>query len=84
MFQYALYRSLREKFDNVKLDITPFDWYKLHNGYLLEKVFNIKPIYAKKEELKYFYEILENKSLIVKLKRKLIRTLAPTRAIIYY
>ena len=42
MFQYAFYLSLANKFNNVKVDVSDFQDYELHNGLELESVFNIK------------------------------------------
>lgn len=52
IFQYALYKKLETLGNNVKLDITDFKSYYLHNGYELENVFNIKADYSNKEEVK--------------------------------
>jgi hypothetical protein len=41
MFQYAFYRSLQNKGINVYADLSDFDEYPLHNGYELERVFNL-------------------------------------------
>lgn len=50
MFQYAFYKSLLEKEIDVKVDISSFDNYKIHNGYEIEKIFNICPIKATIDE----------------------------------
>lgn len=42
MFQYAFYLALKEKSGNVKLDISSFRSYHLHNGFELDKIFNIQ------------------------------------------
>jgi hypothetical protein len=70
MFQYAFYRFLKEKYGNVKVDITDFFSYNLHNGYVLEDFFNLKV------EKANFYEILQlreenRKGVVCKIKRKL-------------
>jgi len=41
MFQYAFYLSLEKHFKNVKADLSDFESYALHNGFELEKIFNI-------------------------------------------
>lgn len=48
MFQYALYISLKHKCngETVKIDTSCFRGYPLHNGYELERVFNVKPEHA--------------------------------------
>lgn len=42
MFQYSFYVALNKKFNNVYADLTEFEQYTLHNGFELEKIFNIK------------------------------------------
>ncbi|MEH6307019.1 alpha-1,2-fucosyltransferase [Olivibacter sp. CPCC 100613] len=42
MFQYAFYKALEKQFDTVKADIREFKTYKLHNGFELENVFDIR------------------------------------------
>lgn len=48
MFQYALYISLKHKCngETVKIDTSCFRGYPLHNGYELERIFNVKPEHA--------------------------------------
>lgn len=41
MFQYSLYKSLQSKGIKVYADLSDFKDYPLHNGYELERVFNI-------------------------------------------
>lgn len=55
MFQYSFYKylSLLKKCD-LKLDISLFDSYKLHNGYELESVFKIIETKATQEEINIF------------------------------
>lgn len=72
MFQYAFLLALRESSgDEVLMDTSVFDTYKLHNGFELERVFNISARKATKEELKrltryttsYFLSRIYNKLL---------------------
>lgn len=42
MFQYAFYLFLKQHFNKVKVDLTGFSNYHLHNGYELEHVFGIR------------------------------------------
>lgn len=42
LFQYAFYLSLAQRFKYVKADLIDFEDYKLHNGFELETIFNIK------------------------------------------
>lgn len=41
MFQYAFYKSLKTKENDVKLDVSGFDKYTLHYGLELFKIFNV-------------------------------------------
>lgn len=43
MFQYALYLALKEKFpaETVKIDLSCFNGYPLHNGFELNKIFHL-------------------------------------------
>jgi len=43
MFQYALYLALKTKFpaEDIKIDISCFNSYKLHNGFELGHIFNV-------------------------------------------
>lgn len=59
MFQYAFALALKEKFpnDQIKLDISHFKGYSLHNGFEIERNFGILlPVATKKElrELTYY------------------------------
>ncbi|WP_442589784.1 alpha-1,2-fucosyltransferase [Pedobacter sp. AW31-3R] len=54
MFQFAFYKALENKFKNVKADISHFDNYRLHNGYELEKIFNISIHKASSITIKLF------------------------------
>lgn len=42
MFQYAFYKSLQSKGIKVYADLSDFENYPLHNGYELERVFNLR------------------------------------------
>lgn len=55
MFQYALYLSLKEKGKNVSLDTSFFYILKMHNGYELEKIFNLDSSYSNDSKLYTFY-----------------------------
>ena len=70
MFQYAMYKSLEKKGKLVKLDCKSFyETKKEHNGYELERIFDIKPNKPTKEDLEKFDE--NNISTLFKIKRKL-------------
>lgn len=42
MFEYTLVMSLRHRGYRVKIDISYYDFFKMHNGYELDRVFGIK------------------------------------------
>lgn len=42
MFEYAYVLALRERGIKVALDISYYEFFKMHNGYELERVFGIK------------------------------------------
>ena len=70
MFQYAMYKSLEKKGKLVKLDSKyKKKKKKEHNGYELERIFDIKPNKPTKEDLEKFDE--NNISTLFKIKRKL-------------
>ena len=71
MFQYALYKSLKIKGNDVRLDQTSYyNVKKEHNGYELEKVFDIHPNNAKQSEIDKFDE--NNINILRRIKRKLL------------
>lgn len=51
MFQYALYKSFKTKNRKTKLDISSFLYTDAHNGYELDKIFNLDIEYANQDEL---------------------------------
>jgi len=50
MFQYALWRSLHARGTDAKVDLRPFRRCAFHNGYELDRVFNVKPPTASEVE----------------------------------
>ncbi len=67
MFQYALYRSLLEKKNDVKYDLSGFGNYELHNGYELNRLFNITENIATKEECT---SLKDSNTFLGKVKKK--------------
>lgn len=67
MFQYAFYRMLKELDADTKLDISEFKYRKHHNGYELQKIFNIQADYASKKECNTLADV--SKSLWTELRR---------------
>lgn len=70
MFQYAFYRFIKEKYGNVKADITGFETYQLHNGFELEKIFNLSVEKADFRDISIVKE-LSSKDILSRVKRKL-------------
>lgn len=54
MFIYALYRSMRHKGIEAKIDMSWFNYYNAHNGYELSNLFGVKIIEATEEEVKRY------------------------------
>lgn len=70
MFQYALYRKLLTMEDDVYIDaITSYELFKnQHNGYELEKIFNINPKHA---NIRYIKQLSDtNSRLFARIRRK--------------
>ncbi|MDY0365404.1 MAG: alpha-1,2-fucosyltransferase [Arcobacteraceae bacterium] len=66
MFLYAYAKALEQKGYKTKLDISGFETYKLHGGYMLDK-YNISLSVANKNEISRYYK----RDLLSKLLRKL-------------
>ena len=71
MFQYALHLSLKEKGFDAKIDISQLQNYKLHNGYELERIFNVAPQIASYKEVCKLSRNRKN-DLISKIGRKIL------------
>lgn len=72
MFQYALYLSLREINPDIAIDISEFKYRKHHQGYELERIFNITPKVA--SELEVAKMVDTSKAFWATLRRKLFGT----------
>ena len=68
VYQYAFALYLKEKGFKVKLDISNFDTYNLHDGFLLDKIFNLELKIAEKESVSSF---LSKKTMLFKIKNRL-------------
>lgn len=65
LFQYAFYLSVKDKFnEKTKLDIHDMESYDLHNGYELERIFNLGENYCSKEEK---FVVQSTKNIFTKL-----------------
>lgn len=74
MFQYALYKNFKKLNIETSLDISDFNKYSLHNGYELEKIFNLNIDYCPEILLKKF-KVKRNqyiKRLVRKINKDLI------------
>ena len=74
MFQYAFYLSLKKRYPNeqFKIDLSWFDDCNFHNGYELERIFEIsEPVASKKEVLEFSSAV--GMDLSARIKRRLIR-----------
>src|SRR5690606_42130982 len=66
MFQYAFYKALSKKYADVRVDISRYKYYSLHNGYEIERIFKINTKKATPFEIKlleakqdFFYKTLK-------------------------
>lgn len=69
MFQYAFYESMKERDKFCSIDISGFDDYKLHNGFEIERIFNVNPLYADEKKAKELMDCSNN--IVSKIRRKL-------------
>ncbi|MFT5295392.1 MAG: hypothetical protein ACI9YH_001406 [Colwellia sp.] len=70
MYQYALYRALLLKGFEVKLDLSAFNTYKLHNGFELESVFSLPSlICATQKEIEKYSD--QSNTIFSRIQRKL-------------
>lgn len=71
MFQYALYKAMHVKGKDVKLDLSWCLRKKEHNGYELERIFNVDGIYATKTQADFLGEI--NYGILNRIFRKYVK-----------
>jgi len=69
MFQYSFYKYLESRGVSVKADVNDFKNYKLHNGFELERVFNIRLNKASYNEINKYKDSKLN--LFYRIRRKL-------------
>ena len=69
MFQYALYRVFKNNGVKAKLDINSFDRIVQHNGYEIERVFNLKADLATDYEIEKYQD--NNMDILSKIIRKI-------------
>lgn len=55
MFEYAFLLALRNKGHKVEMDTSYYDYIKMHNGYELERVFNVKESLFNRQGLHIFW-----------------------------
>ncbi len=82
MFQYALAFALeKQKKDSVKLDISEFAYRKHHQGYELERIFNITSSYATYDEVAKIADTC--KSLSAWFRRDILKIKLHTQGTLY-
>ena len=66
MFQYAFYLALKQHRPDTKIDASVYRYRPSHNGYELERIFNIHPLHLSINQLLSinFINIYFSKSLI--------------------
>ena len=69
MFKYAFYLQFKKHFPETCIDISSYKNTETHNGFELEKIFNLKPNYCNEVDLINIWD--KNKSLLNKIKRKI-------------
>lgn len=71
MFQYAFYLALKNRYENVKLDISAYEKeYKLHNGFELSNIFDLNFEIASKSEIN---KLKYRNNLFGKIQKKILR-----------
>lgn len=55
MFQYAFYKSMKNFDVNTKYDLSLFEKIQMHNGFELDKIFEIENSIANSKDLRLFY-----------------------------
>lgn len=69
LFQYAFYLAVKDKFnETTKLDIHDMATYELHNGYELERIFNLNENYCSAEEK---FAVQSTKNIFTKLVKEI-------------
>jgi hypothetical protein len=76
LFQYAFYKALKTKQPDTKMDISEFKYRKHHYGFELEKIFQITPDYASKEECNYLADV--SKDWVSEFRRKYLHLHLPS------
>ena len=72
MFQYSFYKYLNNKYKNVKIDLSEFKDYDLHNGFELDKIFNLEYDLASDNDIKKVKDkSYIKKNILSKLRRKI-------------
>ncbi len=71
MFQYAFSVAMLQFEPDTKVDISEFNYRKHHNGYELDRIFNIDPQYATIKETDRLADV--SKSLLSEIRRKFLK-----------
>ncbi len=80
IFQYAFYRALKANIAETRMDISEFRHRNHHNGYELERVFNIIPDYADRRECNQIADM--SKSIWSEIRRKFLKIKLNCRGIV--
>jgi hypothetical protein len=70
MFQYAFYRAVKANWPDTRIDVSEFRHRSHHNGYELEKVFDVSPDHASREERDSLADL--SKDLISEFRRRIL------------
>ena len=70
MFIYAFYRSLLYSGIDCKIDVSWFEHFKMHNGYELNRIFNLNLNIAGKKEIRKYADI--NVGLMYRIKSRIL------------
>lgn len=81
MFQYAFYLALKAENEETGIDISDFKYRKYHNGYELEKIFNISPLVLEESQVKEIADT--SKSLLDCIRRDIFRRKRQVKGTIY-
>ena len=66
MFQYAFYLSMKSRKADTLIDISEFKYRKHHQGYELEKIFNINPSYATEKQVAEIADVSKSLPAVIR------------------
>jgi hypothetical protein len=71
MFQYAFYRAVKSNWPDTKIDVSEFRHRSHHNGYELERIFEVSPDHASRKECDSLADV--SKDLLSEFRRRVLR-----------